>query len=146
MRSVLWNKARKPAITIARDLTVIDAVRQMASLRVGAVLVLDEGWPRGIFTERDLMLKVVLRGRDPERTRVEEVMTSPVITIKEDGTLDEAVRLMLHHHVRHLPLVNEAGHVLGMLSMRHVVRDEIDELQHSVSGLEAYLGYDGPGG
>jgi CBS domain-containing protein len=146
MRSVLKNKARKPPITISRDATVIEAVRLMAERRVGAVLLLDDGRPAGIFTERDLMIKVVLEGLDPARTPVAVVMTSPVLTIDEDGDLDQAVHLMLHRHIRHLPLVDGEGTVRGVLSMRHLVGDEIDELKHSVRGLEAYVGYDGAGG
>jgi CBS domain-containing protein len=118
----------------------------MAALRVGALLVLEGERPAAIFTERDLMIKIVLAGRDPERTRVEEVMTSPVVTIHEEAEVDAAVRLMLRAHIRHLPLVDGEGAVQGMLSMRHLVGDEIDELRHSVTVLEAYLGYDGATG
>jgi CBS domain-containing protein len=144
--TVLMNKARHPPVSISRELTVVDAVRLMANQRVAAVLVLDDGSPAGIFTERDLMMKVVLEGRDPGRTRIVEVMTSPVVQIHEHAGLDEAVRLMLRRRIRHLPLVNDEGKVRGMLSMRHLVADELDELEHSVRGLESYLGYDGAGG
>lgn len=146
MSSVLYNKARKPPISIPRELSVLAAVRLMAKKQVGAVLVLEDGRPVGIFTERDVMLKVVLEGRDPGRTPVEQVMTSPVIPIREDATLDDAVRTMLRRRIRHLPLVDAEGKVQGMLSLRHLVGDEIDELKHSVRGLEAYAGYDGMGG
>jgi CBS domain-containing protein len=118
----------------------------MAEKHVGAMLVLDDGRPAGIFTERDLMMKVVLERRDPDRTRIADVMTSPVLPVREDADLDEAVRLMLERHIRHLPLVDGQGMAQGMLSMHHLVTDEIDELKHSVRGLEAYAGYDGDGG
>jgi CBS domain-containing protein len=146
MESMLMNKARKPPVSVPRELTVMAAVRLMAELHVGATLILEDQRPAGIFTERDLMIKVVLEGRDPKFTRVSEVMTSPVVAIRESADLDTAVRLMLRRHIRHLPLVDRAGRVQGMLSMRHLVADELDELQHSVRGLEAYLGYDGAGG
>ncbi len=146
MDSVLMNKARKPPISISRHVTVMVAIRLMADRHVGALLVLDDGRPAGIFTERDLMIKVVLESRDPGRTSIGEVMSSPVVPIREQAKLDEAVRLMLRRHIRHLPLVDGEGRVQGMLSMRHLVRDEIDELKHSVKGLEAYLGYGGEGG
>jgi CBS domain-containing protein len=145
MQSTLMNKARKPPVSVPRDLPVIAAVRLMAEQHVGAALILENDRPVGIFTERDLMIKVVLEGRDPRLTRVAEVMTSPVVSVREHAKLDEAVRLMLRRHIRHLPLVDVVGRVQGMLSMRHLVIDEIDELQHSVNGLQAYLGYDGPG-
>jgi CBS domain-containing protein len=144
--SVLMNKASKPPISVPRDITVIAAVRLMASKRVGALLVLDDERPAGIFTERDLMLKVVLEGRDPGTTLIADVMTSPVVPIREDAGLDDAVHLMLMRHFRHLPLVDREGRALGMLSMRDLVEEEIDELKHSVDGLAAYAGYDGAGG
>jgi CBS domain-containing protein len=146
MESVLMNKARKPPISASRELTVMAAVRLMATQHVGAVLVLDDGRPAGIFTERDLMIKVVLENRDPGRTPIGAVMSSPVVPIREHASLDEAISLMLLRHIRHLPLVDGEGKVQGMLSMRHLVTDEIDELQSSVRGLEAYVGYDGAGG
>jgi CBS domain-containing protein len=146
MLSTLMNKARKPPVSVHRDLTVMAAVHLMADRKVGAALILDNERPVGIFTERDLMIKVVLEGRVPALTRVSEVMSSPVVSVREHAGLDEAVRLMLRRHIRHLPLVDAAGRVQGMLSMRHLVTDEIDELQHSVNGLQAYLGYDGAGG
>jgi CBS domain-containing protein len=146
MESMLINKARKPPVSVVRELTVMEAVRLMAERHVGAVLILDDHRPAGIFTERDLMIKVVLEGRDPCRARVADVMTSPVVTVREHTGLDEAVRVMLRRHIRHLPLVDRDGRVQGMLSMRHLVADKLDELQHSVRGLEAYLGYDGAGG
>jgi CBS domain-containing protein len=146
MDSVLMKKARKPPVSVSRELTVSAAVRVMAEQRVGAVLVLDEGRAAGIFTERDLMIKVVLQNCDPGRTSIAEVMTSPVVPIRDNANLEDAVRLMLQRHIRHLPLIDGEGKVQGMLSMRHLVSDEIDELQHSVRGLEAYLGYDGAGG
>lgn len=146
MGNVLSNKASRPPISVSRTMTVMGAVRLMADKKVGAVLVLEDGCAAGIFTERDLMLKVVLKGLDPERTLIADVLTSPVVPIREDADLDEAVRLMLKKHIRHLPMVDAAGKVQGMLSMRHLVEDEIDELKHSVKGLEAYAGYDGAGG
>jgi CBS domain-containing protein len=88
----------------------------------------------------------VLEGRDPQRTRIADVMTSPVVAIREHHDLDGVVRMMLRRHIRHAPLVDRDGRVRGMLSMRQLVADELDELQHSVRGFEAYLGYDGAGG
>jgi CBS domain-containing protein len=146
MGSVLLNKASQPPISVSREVTVQEAVRIMVEKKVGAVLILEERRPAGIFTERDLMVKVVAAGRDPKGTRVAEVMTSPVIPIQLDEDIDDAVRLMVQRHIRHLPLVDREGRALGMLSIRHLMEEEIDELKHSVDGLAAYAGYDGGGG
>jgi CBS domain-containing protein len=146
MASVLFNKARKPAFSVPREITVLDAVRLMVEKRVGAALVVDDERPAGIFTERDLMNKVVALAKDPAKVRVGEVMTSPVVPIQVDADLDDAVHLMIQRHIRHLPLVDHEGKVLGMLSIRHLMQEEIDSLRHEVSGLAAYAGYDGAGG
>jgi CBS domain-containing protein len=146
MSSVLLNKASKPAFSVPREITVLDAVRLMVDKRVGAALIVDDGRPAGIFTERDLMNKVVAQGKDPAHVRIGDVMTSPVVPIHATAEVDDAVRLMIQRHIRHLPLVDPEGKVLGMLSIRHLMADEIDSLRHAVSGLEAYAGYDGGGG
>jgi CBS domain-containing protein len=146
MGSVLFNKASKPAFSVPREITVLDAVRLMVDKRVGAALIADDGRPAGIFTERDLMNKVVAQGKDPARVRVGEVMTSPVIPVRVDADVEDALQIMLERHIRHLPLVDPEGKVLGMLSIRNLMADQIDSLRHEVSGLAAYAGYDGGGG
>lgn len=146
MNSVLYNKASKPAFCVPREITVLDAVRLMVDKRIGAALIADDGRPAGIFTERDLMNKVVAQGKDPARVRVGEVMTSPVIPVLADADVDDAVHLMLDRHIRHLPVVDREGKVVGMLSIRNLMQDQIDSLRHEVSGLAAYAGYDGGGG
>jgi len=146
MDSVLFNKASKPAFCVPREITVLDAVRLMMDKRVGAALIADDGRPAGIFTERDLMNKVVAQGKDPAHVRVGEVMTSPVIPVRVDADADDALQIMLERHIRHLPLVDPEGKVLGMLSIRNLMQDQIDSLRHEVSGLAAYAGYDGQGG
>jgi CBS domain-containing protein len=101
---------------------------------------------RGIFTERDLMLRVVNQARDPGATLVREVMTVEVKTITEDFTSEEASGVMLEEHLRHLPVVDETGRVLGLLSMRALLEDRLHDLNREVRSLEQYLANDGPGG
>jgi CBS domain-containing protein len=146
MSSVLLNKASKPPFGVPREITVLDAVRLMTDKRVGAALIIDDGRPAGIFTERDLMTKVVAQGKDPARVRVGEVMTSPVVPVRVDADVDDALHLMLQRHIRHLPLVDLEGKVVGMLSIRNLMEDQIDSLRNEVSGLAAYAGYDGASG
>ncbi len=143
----LPKRAQKPAIEVSRDATVLEAAKTMIDNRVGAAVVLDaEGRPAGIFTERDVVVRVVLEKRDPHTTRVGQVMTSPVMSMPHDGDRTNALRMMLDKHIRHLPIVDAHGKVVAMLSMRHLLRAQIEDLEQAVDSLEAYAGADGPGG
>lgn len=144
----LLKIAHVPAATIEPGATVLDAVNMMAGKGVGAVAVVGSGKSEleGIFTERDVMLRVVLKGRDPRETRVREVMTSPVETGSEETTASEALMLMLERHLRHLPIVGNDSRLLGMLSIRDLLEHEVEGLQRELHSLDQFLSNDGPGG
>ena len=142
----LLRLAHVPPPSVPPDVTVADAVGVMAKGRVGAVTVLEDGGLRGIFTERDLMLRVVNQARDPGATQVHEVMTVDVKTIAEATTAEEACSVMLEGHLRHLPVVNKDGKVLGLLSMRALLEDRLNDLSQEVTSLEQYITNDCPGG
>jgi len=122
------------------------AVEHMASAKVGSVVVVDDNRLAGIFSERDVMLRVVLEGRDPKRTKVEEVMTSRVHSISMHTTGDEALRIMVQEHIRHLPVVDEQGRVQAVVSMRSLLDEKIKELHQQLDSLESYISADGIGG
>jgi CBS domain-containing protein len=122
------------------------AIGVMLEHRVGAVVVLDDGRPVGIFTERDVMAKVVVKQLDPATTTVSAVMTSPVIPIDQDADVADALQIMIDKHIRHLPVIDHDGKVLGMLSMRHIMREQIEILKQEVGGLANYIAADGGGG
>jgi CBS domain-containing protein len=124
----------------------MNAVDVMARDRVGAVAVVEEGVLQGIFTERDLMLRVVQLKRNPEATSVRDVMTSEVKTVTDTCTPDEAINVMLVGHLRHLPILGSDGRVLGLLSIRALLEAKFDDLSREVSSLEQYMSNDGPGG
>jgi CBS domain-containing protein len=147
MDSVLLRLARRPPVTIRRDATVVEAVRVMLDNRVGAALVLEDGRAVGVFTERDVMAKVVAERLDPATTKIAAVMTSPVLTIPAEAEPAAALELMLEKHIRHVPLVDVQRRVVGILSMRYLMRHQIDRLQDRARSLENYLGSEGhPGG
>jgi len=147
MDSVLLRLARRPPVTIRRDATVLEAVRMMLDNQVGAALILEDGRAVGMFSERDLMGKVVAERLDPATTKVSAVMTSPVHTIPVEADPAAALELMLDKHIRHLPLVDVQRRVEGILSMRYLMRHQIDRLQDRARSLENYLGSEGhPGG
>ncbi len=138
--------ARVPATTVGPDETVIEGIRAMQKATVGAVLVVDGGQPLGIFSERDVMLRVVSENKDPKTTTMSEVMTGPVLTIHKNTSTDDALKIMGERHIRHLPVVNDAGQVEGMLSIRHLLLDKVEHLTQELDSLEAYLTVDGIGG
>jgi CBS domain-containing protein len=136
----------RSVVTVARTATVREAIEVMAAAQVGSVVVVDEGHLEGIFTERDVMLRVVLEGRDPRTTEVQEVMTSPVQTVGVRTTGDDALQIMLQEHIRHLPLVDAAGQVQAIVSMRTLLQEKVLELNQQLDSLEAYMTADGIGG
>jgi CBS domain-containing protein len=146
MSKSLLKMALKPAVSIERNASVMAAISLMFERRVGAAVVLEGGRADGIFTERDLMVKVVLNKLDPERTPVSAVMTSPVVPIDVDASIGDALRLMVDRHIRHLPVIDRDAQVLGMLSMRYLMSEQIARLEQEVGALENYIGTEGIAG
>lgn len=146
MTQPLRKIADCPGSCVAPDATVQDAVKKMIADRVGAVAVVEDGRVRGIFTERDLMTKVVGEGLDASRTPVTEAMAVDPVTASLDMRRGEAVDLMLENHFRHIPVVDDEGSFVGMVSIRQLLRHQMGRLQENVQALEHYLGADGPGG
>ncbi|PYV35248.1 MAG: hypothetical protein DMG22_02930 [Acidobacteria bacterium] len=105
----LQKIAHVPPPTVKADATVMDAVELMAEAGVGAVAVVEKDQLRGIFTERDVMLRVVLKNRNPSQTHLSEVMTSPAQTVTDDMPMEEALNFLLEKHIRHLPIVDREG-------------------------------------
>ena len=142
----LLKIASTPAAIVTIQSSVIDAVKRMGEKRVGAVAVLDKGELAGIFTERDVMMRVVLEGRDPKATKMSEVMTKQVETVREDMSYGEALRLMVERHFRHLPVISSNGQVLGILSVRNVLQHTVEDLSHQLDSVVNFFSADGPGG
>jgi CBS domain-containing protein len=117
------------AASVPLDATAERAIQMMLDRHVGAVAVVDENQRvAGIFTERDVLLRLSLSERDPRTTSVREVMTTPVEMATRATTPGEALATMVERHYRHLPIVEEDGHLLGMLSIRNVLQARIDML------------------
>lgn len=117
---------------------VADVARQMAELQVGAILILDGEQLRGVFSERDLMIRVVLDRRNPERTPVGQVMTTAVATIDEEASAEEAMELMQTHNCRHLPVVR-GFRVVNFLSMRDLMKYELTRKTEELHHMQAYI-------
>src|SRR5438874_70683 len=132
----LLRIARTPLVTVTPQTTVMEAVCTMDQQSIGAVAVTDGNVLVGMFSERDLMLRVVSEKRDPEQTHIREVMTSPVETIRRDSTADDALKVMLDKHIRHLPIVDRDGNLCGMISMRSLLHDKVEDLTVQLDSLE----------
>lgn len=120
------------------DEPVLVALQRMTQAQVGALVVLEGEQLVGVFSERDLMTRVVVAGRDPATTRLGEVMTRDVVTADLHESRDESLRKMQRRGCRHLPVLAE-GRVLAMLSMRDLLRDEIAEQFEEIRHLRAYV-------
>ncbi len=135
-----------PAV-VRPDTSAAGAIQLMLEHRVGAVTVVDEQRVvAGIFTERDVLRKLVLSGRDPAQTPVSELMTVPVILATADTSPGEAFSIMMERHFRHLPVVDDRGRVVAMLSIRNLLQWRVDELTDRLDTMEQYITNDAMGG
>ncbi len=124
--------------SVEESQSVAEVVRRMAALHVGAILVLGNGELRGIFSERDLMTRVVVEGRDAGHTRVGEVMTTDLATIDEQATVPQAMESMRRIGCRHLPVLRN-GRVTGMVSMRDLMGVELARKTEEIEHMRAYI-------
>ena len=124
--------------SVAPTDTVYDAIAMMAEKGVGALLVVEEGRTAGIISERDYTRKVILKDKSSKQAKVEEIMTTEVVSVTPEMHVDECVALMKKHHIRHLP-VSEDGAITGMLSLRDLFSAIIDEQADTIEYLEHYV-------
>lgn len=124
--------------TIQWDHTVFEALVRMSEKNVGALPVVKEGVVVGIISERDYARKLILKGLSSVTTRVDEVMSSPVITVDTHKSVDECMNIMTDSHLRHLPVVEE-GKLLGLLSIGDLVKEAIAEQADLIKQLEQYI-------
>ncbi len=137
VRQLLDGKGRA-LYSIGPEDPVLEAIRLMADRHVGALLVMKGQELVGIVSERDYARKVILMGRSSSDTPAWEIMSSPVITVSPDQTLDDCMRLVTARRIRHLPVV-EAGKVVGMISIGDLVKAVIEDQQHTIEQLESYI-------
>jgi CBS domain-containing protein len=118
--------------------TVREVADRMSNLNVGAILVLERGSLRGLFSERDLMRRVIAAGRDTDATSVESVMTTDVVAIDESSSTEQAMALMRRYGCRHLPVLR-GSRVLGMVSMRDLMNLELEEKTQEIAHMRSYI-------
>jgi len=136
--SILKNKGAE-IYSIAPDAPVHDALAIMAEKGVAAVLVLAKGKLAGIVSAKDYGRKVVLRGRSARDTPVQEIMTTPVVTVTLEATTWECMAIMTQHHIRHLPVFSK-GELVGMVSLGDLARAVIADQAFQIDQLMTYVG------
>ncbi|MGH9556417.1 MAG: CBS domain-containing protein [Terriglobales bacterium] len=135
-----------PAV-VTLSASVRDAIQTMLDNRVGAVAIVDENRRvAGIFTERDVLQKLAISGKDPAQTPVRSLMTTPVQMATAETTPGEALAVMVDRHIRHLPITDSSGKLLGILSVRHLLQARVDDLTSQLDSLETSLTNDAQGG
>jgi CBS domain-containing protein len=137
IRQLIDSKGRT-LYSVEPEDPVLEAIRQMADYHVGALLVMKGTDLQGIISERDYARKVILHGRSSAETPVWQIMSSPVITVSPEQTVQDCMKLMTERRVRHLPVV-ENGQVVGMISIGDLVKALIEEQQQTIEQLESYI-------
>lgn len=132
---------------VGLNATLADAIQKMLDHHVGAVAVVDDEFRvAGMFTERDVLRKTSLAGLNPETTSICALMTRPVEMATRGTGPGEALSIMLERHFRHLPVADDNGKLLGILSIRNLLEWRVDDLSRELESLEQYVSNDGPGG
>jgi CBS domain-containing protein len=137
VRTVLQTK-KNELWSIHPDAVVFEALKIMAEKNIGALLVMQKETVVGIFSERDYARKIILKGESSRTTAVKDVMTSAVLTVNPEQSIDECMALMTEKHIRHLPVV-ENGKLIGLISIGDVVKAIISEHKYTIQQLENYI-------
>ena len=119
--------------------SVYDALAELAEKGVGALVVVDDGALMGILSERDYARKVILHGRDSASTRVNEIMTSDLYTVGPTQSVNDCMQLMTEQRIRHLPVVEDDGTLVGVVSIGDVVKAVIGDQRFLIEQLESYI-------
>jgi CBS domain-containing protein len=127
-------------LQIEAEASVHDAVKQMVAANVASLLVAEGGEITGIITERDYLRRVTVEGRTDEGTAVREVMSSPLIVVTPQTSIDECMALMTDRRIRHLPVVDDQGGVVGIVSIGDIVKFQSKQQSFEIKFLHEYIG------
>ncbi len=136
--SEVLSEKGSDVIGVAPAATVYEAIALMVEHNCGSLLVMEEDQIAGIFTERDYLRKIALKGRTSKTTTVSEVMTAPVMVVEAGSEIDEALAVMTDRHIRHLPVVDD-GQIVGVVSIGDLVKYKTREQEFHIGYLEDYI-------
>ncbi|MGC3948129.1 MAG: CBS domain-containing protein [Chryseolinea sp.] len=123
---------------VAPSVMVYEAIEIMCEKNIGGLLIVEEGRLVGIFTERDYARKIILKGKSSKETPIGDIMTTNLVTVDSETTIEECMQVMVSCKIRHLPVVDD-GLLVGLISIGDVVRSVIDEQKVIIHHLETYI-------
>jgi len=135
--SILGQKGRE-VFSISPEATVFEAIQRMAEKNIGALLVMSDNTLLGVISERDYTRKVALKGKSSREARVREIVSSPMVSTNPGQGIEECMRLMTHHRIRHLPVL-EGDRVVGIVSIGDLVNWTISAQDAAIEQLESYI-------
>ncbi|WP_298708313.1 CBS domain-containing protein [Chitinophaga sp.] len=138
VRDILVGKGHA-VYSVHPDSTVYEALKVLVDRNVGALTVVDNEHFMGIFSERDYARRVILKGRASKETTIREIMTEHPITVNDDETIENCMCKMTDKRIRHLPVVDAGGRLIGIVSIGDVVKYIMDEQKHIIENLECYI-------
>ena len=139
IRELLQEKRFRPLCFTHPGMTVLEATQLMNNERIGALLVMHESKLIGIFTERDVLRRVVADGRKPEATLVAEVMTDNIISCEPDASIEEVADTMRRLRIRHVPVVARSGSVEGLVSIGDIIAHQFNHSEAALHQVEDYI-------
>lgn len=139
LTEILRHKQGRPVQRVDQSLTVLQAVHLMNDFGIGAVIVEQNGRMTGMFTERDVLRRIVAAELNPAATRVLDVMTTDVICGSPETSIDEARGLMRDHRIRHLPILDDSGDIVGLISIGDLNAHLSDAQESQIHSLHEYL-------
>ena len=138
MKPISETVNERPLFSISREKTVAEAARFMAEKHVGAVPVVEQNRLVGIFSERDVITRVIAKGLDPSTTKINDVMTTQIVVANADEGYESCLKKMQQAHCRHMPIV--AGEqLIGFISLRDLLMMDLDEKERSLEYLQSYI-------
>ena len=138
VNQILENKSAA-VVTVAKDAPVLDVIRLMAEHHIGSVLIVEAGRLVGIATERDYARKVILQGRSSSDTPVAQIMSSPVVSVTPETTAQTCMQIMTDRRIRHLPVLDAGGRVVGLVSIGDLVKAVIEDQREEIDQLQRYI-------
>ena len=139
MRDILSDKSTSEILSVNPAETVLEAVQRMNEHGVGALVVIDDGRMVGVFTERDVLRRVVGAQRDASTMQVADVMTTDVVCGSPETTVEEARVVMKNHRIRHLPVVDTHGNILGLASIGDLNAHHVQAQETTIHYLHEYV-------